>query len=111
MLTVKDIISDEIVALTDDVGMDNEIKQGYVCDLLSWVMSHGDAGTAWITVQNHLNVVAVATMIDCACVILPEKITVEQDVLDKAKEEGIAMLSSALTGFELSVKLHAWLKG
>jgi len=68
-------------------------------------MSHGDEGTAWITVQNHLNVVAVAALIDCACIILPEGITMEQNVIDKAIEEKIPILSSKLTGYELCKKL------
>jgi len=110
MLTVRNLLNDDIKALTGEAGLDNKIMRGYVCDLLSWVMSHGDEGTAWVTAQNHLNVVAVATMIDAACVILPEGITAAEDVLQKAADEGIAVLSSGLTGFELAVALDKQLK-
>ena len=40
---------------------DREIACGYSCDLLSWVMAHGKQDMAWVTVQAHLNVIAVAS--------------------------------------------------
>ena len=33
---------------------------------------------AWVTVQTHLNVIAVASLGDMACIILPENITMEE---------------------------------
>ena len=55
-------------ALTGEAGMDNEIQSGYCCDLLSWVMAHGGEGMAWVTVQTHMNVIAVAALHDMSCV-------------------------------------------
>jgi hypothetical protein len=97
---------DDIKSLTGNAGLENEIFNGYTCDLLSWVMAKGKEGTVWITVQNHLNVIAVASMIDFACVILPENISVEKSVLEKAAEENIPVLSSKLTAFELCIRLN-----
>jgi len=37
--------------LTGEKGLEKEIKGMYICDLLSWVMSHAAKGDAWITVQ------------------------------------------------------------
>ena len=68
--------------LTPDVALDRDVTCGYVCDLLSWVMAHGEEGMAWVTVQTHLNVVAVAALAEMACVILPEGIVMEQESLD-----------------------------
>ena len=82
-----------------------EAEGGYAGDLLSWVMAHGEEGMAWVTVQTHLNVVAVAALADMACVILPEGIAMEQESLDKANAEGMCVLSSPLTAFEICGKL------
>ena len=41
---------------------DREIACGYTCDLLSHVMGKGQADMAWITVQAHMNVIAVAAL-------------------------------------------------
>ena len=51
---------------------DREVQGAYCCDLLSWVMAHGAAGMAWVTVQTHMNVIAVATLHEMSCVIIPE---------------------------------------
>ena len=101
MLTVNDLLGEESVALTGEVGLKNEIKQGYACDMLSWTMSHAKPATAWVTVQNHMNVIAVASLTECACVILPEGIQPETEVLEKAAAENVAVLSSLLSGFSL----------
>ena len=86
---------------------DTEISCGYTCDLLSWVMAHGAPGMAWVTVQTHLNVIAVAVLSEMACVILPENIDMEQESLNKARSEGMAVLNSPLTAYEICGRLFA----
>ncbi len=88
--------------LNEGVDLNGEVQSAYVCDLLSWVMAKGAPGTAWVTVMNHMNVIAVATLLDMACVIIPENISVEQDTLDKAAEEDIPVLSTSKTAYELA---------
>lgn len=90
-----------------DADLNKEISCGYTCDLLSWVMAHGDEGMAWVTVQTNMNVIAVALLADMACVILPENIQMEKESLDKAAAEGLCVLKSPLTGYEICGRLHA----
>ena len=80
---------------------DREVTGVYIGDLLSWVMAHGQAGMAWITVQTHMNVIAVASLMEMAAVIVPEGIEMEEASLEKAKEEGITVLASEKTAYEL----------
>ena len=91
----------EARSLTPDVSQEGEVTCGYACDLLSWVMAHGDEGMAWVTVQTHLNVIAVAVLSDMACVVLPEGIRMEEESLSKAQAEGMCVLSSPLTTYEI----------
>ena len=93
--------------LTPSVDDDREIACGYTCDLLSWVMAHGRQGMAWVTVQIHMNVIAVAALSEMACVILPENIVMEQASLDKAGDEMIPVLSSPLSAYEICGKMAA----
>ena len=93
--------------LTPEVTEDREITCGYTCDLLSWVMAHGEEGMAWVTVQTHLNVIAVAALAEMACVVLPEGITMEQEVLDKANAEEMCVLTSPLTAYDICGRLAA----
>ena len=55
--------------LINDVSCKQEIKDVYIGDLLSVVMAHGKEGTLWLTVQKHLNVVAVAQLLDFAGIV------------------------------------------
>jgi len=101
----------ELITLTKAKDMTPEtdksaiVRCGYTCDLLSWVMAHGKAGMAWITVQTHMNVVAVASLMDMAAVILPEGIEMEAASLDKARDEGVTVLQSPLTAYELCARM------
>ncbi len=90
------------VALTKDAPLEREVASGYTCDLLSWVMAHGKPGMAWITVQTHMNVIAVATLHEMSCVMIPENGKIPQDVCEKAEEEGIVVLSAPGTAYEIS---------
>jgi len=93
--------------LTPGLDTGREVTCGYACDLLSWVMSHGEEGMAWVTVQTHMNVVAVAVLAEMACVILPESIDMEEESLNKAISEDMIVLSSPLTSYEICGRLNA----
>ena len=54
-----------------------------------------------------MNVIAVASLHDMSCVIIPEGIRMEDDVVEKADEEGICVLSSSLTAFDICGRLAA----
>ncbi len=82
-----------------------KIENVYICDLLSWVLSHAKKGDAWITVLTNVNVPAVAMMTDVACVIIPENIEVEELTLKKANENGIIIISSQYSSFEISKRI------
>ena len=88
-MTVAQLIEPlELTLLTPQTSLEREVTGGCVCDLLSFVMARGDAGMAWITVQTHLNVIAVASLHEFSCVIVAEGSAVEPETLAKATEEG-----------------------
>ena len=80
---------------------DREIACGYTCDLLSHVMGKGQADMAWVTGQAHMNVIAVAALLDFACVIIPEGLPVDETIVAKAAQEDIILISSDKTSYEL----------
>lgn len=107
-MLVSELISlIEAKNLTPALSEDREVTCGYVCDLLSWVMSHGDSGMAWVTVQTHMNVIAVAVLSEMACVILPESIDMEEESLAKAVSENMVVLQSPLTAFDICGRMAA----
>ena len=107
-MTIQELIAiTDSVDLTPDTDKSAPVRCGYTCDLLSWVMAHGKAGMAWVTVQTHMNVIAVASLMEMAAVILPENIDMEPASLQKAKDEGVTVLKSPCTAFELCARMAA----
>ena len=89
------------VLLNESVDTNREIETGYVGDLLSWVMANAGNGCAWVTIQTHLNTIAVATLLEMACIIIPEDADVEEETIAKATEEGIPIIKTALNAYEV----------
>ena len=107
-MTVKELCElIEAKDMTPDTDKSTEVSCGYTCDLLSWVMAHGTAGMAWVTVQTHMNVIAVASLMEMSAVIIPEGIEMEAPSLEKAKDEGICVLQTELTAYEICARLSS----
>lgn len=93
--------------LTDNVDESRMVCGCYICDLLSYVMSHASKDNVWITVQTNINVIAVAALTEVSCVIIPENITVEEHTINRANAEGIVIFSSHDTAYDISKKLSS----
>lgn len=92
--------------LTACSDTEREITGLKCCDLLSWVMANTGEGDAWITVQTHLNVVAVAALLEMACVIVPEGIEMEAATIEKANEQQVAIFSSDTDAFGIFMRFY-----
>ena len=104
-MTVKELVSAlnlEICALP---APDRTVTGAYVGDLLSWVMGRAECDNAWITIMSNINVIAVASLVDTSCIILAEGVTVNEDILNTAKEKEVNILTTELTVYEAAVKL------
>lgn len=80
---------------------EREITGGYTGDLLSWVMGKAESGDMWVTIMTNLNVVAVASLVDAACVVIADKAEVAPEVIEKAKQQGINLLRSDKSAYQL----------
>ena len=85
---------------------EREIDGVYIGDLLSWVMGGASQDNAWITIMSNINVIAVATLADTACVILAENVELPEDIRTQAENKGINVLKSPLPTYETAVKLY-----
>ena len=85
------------IALPDG---EREISGVYIGDLLSWVMGRAKADDAWITIMSNINIVAVASLADVACIILAESVKLDAAVTETANAKGVNILSCALPAYE-----------
>jgi hypothetical protein len=84
-----------------------DITRGYASDLLSDVLAHAPEGGLLITLQVHLNVIAVASHAELAAVVFAGDRKPEDDVLAKAAAEGLALYSSSADTFDIAGRLYA----
>lgn len=92
--------------ITDGTDNSVQIAGVYCCDLLSWVMSHAGKGSAWITVHTHLNIVAVASLAELSCIIIPEGIVMEEATAGRAAQEGIPIIYTKLSAYRICCIMH-----
>ena len=78
---------------------------GYTSDLLSCVMAGAKSKYIWVTLQAHLNIVAVAALLDVAAIIITEDAQPDAATITKANEQGVILLSTSMPSFEVDGKL------
>ena len=83
-----------------------EIEHGYVGDLLSLVLAHAQKGSIWFTIQNHMNIIGVASLAGIPAIVICGGQEVPDPVVEKADEEKIALFTSPLDAYQLSGKLY-----
>ena len=84
---------------------EREINGVYIGDLLSWVMGRAKADDAWITIMSNINIVAVASLADVACIILAEGVELDSAVKDTATAKGINILTADMPAYETAMAL------
>lgn len=96
----------DLILIAGEDALDRKITGGYCADMLSCVMARAKAGNVWITLQAHPNVIAVATLLELAAVIVTEGAQIPREVIAKANEEKIPLLATPHTTFWVAGELN-----
>jgi hypothetical protein len=93
--------------LTPDVaGLGTrEITRAYVSDMLSDVLANAPRGGVLITIQTHMNTLAVAVHAEQAAVIFAMNRRPDESVARKAAEEGLGLYVSSARAFDVAGRL------
>lgn len=83
------------------------VTGGYVSDLLSNVMGQAGAGNIWVTMQGHQNIIAVASLLGLAGIVLAGGVSPEEETVRKAEREGIVLLTTKLSAYEIAGRLYS----
>jgi predicted transcriptional regulator len=97
----------QLTVKTGNSLLDQEVKGGYVSDLMSDVMANANEGDLWVTLQTHQNIVAVAIMKSLAGIVLINGREPEKETVQKAEAEGIPIMVTDMPAFELVGRLFA----
>ena len=82
------------------LALEREIQGGYASDLLSDVMGNSREGDIWVTMQKHVNIVAVAQLNGLAAIVLVNGREPEPDTIERADEIGIPIISTPMQAFD-----------
>ena len=106
-MTLQDVIDQLSLSVLTQPGDFSGVTPsgGYTSDLLSCVMAGAKKGAVWVTLQAHLNIVAVAALLEMSAVIITEGAQPEAATIDKANEEGVTLLATDKQSFEVVGRL------
>ena len=95
--------------LTSELAAEAEasVSRAHASDLLSDVLVHAPAGGLLLTIQVHMNVVAVALHAGLKAVIFCCGMRPPEDVRTRAIAEKISLFSTAASTFDTAGKLYA----
>ncbi len=89
----------------EDLAKERCVSGCYIGDLLSLAMSKVQINSIWITIQTNVNIVAVSSLADGACIIIADGFAPDEAALKKAKEQGVIILGSELSAYDIAKKL------
>lgn len=84
---------------------DASVASAYVGDLLSDVMGHAGDDSVLITVQNHLNTIAVCTLAGINVIVICHGRPVPPDMAEAAKRESVAIVVTPLSQYAAALAL------
>jgi len=96
---IIDSLSLKVETPAADLG--REVNGAYVSDMMSDVMGNAKDGFLWITIQVHLNIIAVASLKNLSGIILVNSRVPAEDTLKKAIAENIPIMTTPLSAFDL----------
>lgn len=104
-MTVKSLSEKLNLKILVQGDMDREVTGGYCGDLLSWVMGRAQSGDCWFTVMGNINAIGVCVLADCACIVLCENASLDENAKARAEIQGVCILSSEENAYTLAAKL------
>jgi len=89
---------------------DTHVNAAYTSDLLSDVVAHCPEDSILITVQNHKNTVAVATLVGAVAILVCHGRDIPPDMHEAAANEHVALLRTPLSQFAASCAVNQSLR-
>jgi len=106
-MNLNEIIKNiELEVVAGNNGLDKEANGVYIGDLLSLVMSKANANNIWITIQTHVNIIAVSNLVELSAIIVVEDMEIDNETIVKANSLDLPVLKTSLSAYELACKLN-----
>ena len=103
-------VGEIVAAVNGTVVVDKQdavVNFAYASDLLSDVMGHCGDESVLITIQNHLNTIAVCTLAGIEVIVICHGRPVPEDMKAAAEREEVAIVTTTMSQFQASVALRS----
>jgi hypothetical protein len=99
----------DLINLTPEIQIDDslDVSAGHASDLLSDVLANAPSGSVLVTIQVHMNVIAVALHAGVAAVIFSSGMIPDEAVKEKATGKKLPLFSSQESTFDIVGQLYA----
>ena len=108
-MTLADIAAQlNLEIMTPELPLEGsaEIGRAHASDLLSEVLANAPSGGLLLTIQVHMNVIAVALHAGLAGVVFTGGMRPDEAVRTRAVQEGLPLLCTAETSFDTAGRLY-----
>lgn len=100
------ILNDDYRLLTSEESINNKFKGIYATDLLSSAIKHIKDKVALVTIISTQTAISLSVMLDLEVVIIPADQSMEDIVIRRANQEGIAVISTSLKAHEVIIDFY-----
>ena len=104
-MDVKELVEKLNLKVLCGENLDRKVSGCYCGDLLSWVMSRATEGDIWLTVMGNINSVGVAVLADVACIVLTENAALDNDALNRAKQNDVIILQTEKNSYQMAAAI------
>ena len=106
MLTIDELVEfcGATAVVVPDPGV--EVTGCYTSDLLSDVMANAPEDCVLVTVQNHRNTVAVATLVGALVIMVCHDREIPEEMITAASNEWVAILKTPLNQYHTSARIY-----
>ncbi|MDR0305982.1 MAG: hypothetical protein LBI42_03985 [Chitinispirillales bacterium] len=108
-MKAKDLAAALGLEVIQPIGDDKEVSAGYTSDLLSDVMANAKEENVLITIQAHINTMAVAAHTGSGAVIICNSRPIGDDMKEAAAKEEIALFKTEKNQFTISHLVYSLL--
>ncbi len=89
-----------------EMSEDREITGVYICDLLSMAMANIQDGELWITVHTNLNIIAIASLANASCIVIPEGIEIDEITINRAQEKEVIIVQASERSYDICINFY-----
>ena len=102
MINLQTVIEQlNLEVVTSGELVNREVAGGYASDLLSCVLRGAKKDFLWVTLQSHVNVVAIASLLNLAGIVITEGNRPAPETIAQAEKEKVILLLTPKNTFSV----------